>query len=157
MRLRFLAVAALAPLAAACSQVDLSDMKVMPNFGGITKMESLSVASSAPSHELRPVTQADLVGPQGQCAGTGGEAQGGIALEMTECEVVKRAGAPGNVEVGANERGERAVTLTYSSGPRAGIYHFAGGRLYDIDRVEAPPPPPDTKPKKPAAKKPNSA
>jgi len=158
MRLRFFAVVALAPLAAACSQVDLSDMKVMPNVGGLTKFESLSVASATPSRELRPVTQADLVGPQGQCAGTGGDtAQGGIALEMTECEVVKRAGPPENVEVGTNERGERAVTLTYNGGPRPGIYHFAGGRLYDIDRVEAPAAPPDAKAKKPAAKKPKSA
>ena len=159
MRLRFWAVAALAPLAAACSQLDLSDVKAMPNFGGLTKFESLSVASAEPTRQLRSVTQADLVGPQGQCAGTAGEAaQGGIALEMTECEVVKRAGAPENVEVGTNERGDRAVTLTYNSGPRPGIYHFAGGRLYDIDRVEAPPaPPPDPKAKKPAAKKPKSA
>jgi hypothetical protein len=158
MRLRFLAIAAVAPLAAACSQFDFNDMKVMPNFGGLAKFESLSVASAAPNRALRPVTQADLVGPQGQCAGTGGDAaQGGIALEMTECEVVKRAGPPENVEVGTNERGERAVTLTYNGGPRPGIYHFAGGRLYDIDRVEAPPPPPDTKAKKPAAKKPKSA
>jgi hypothetical protein len=158
MRVRFLAVVTLAPLAAACSQIDLSDTKVMPNFGGLAKFESLSVASAAPNRALRPVTQADLVGPQGQCAGTGGDAaQGGIALEMTECEVVKRAGPPENVEVGTNERGERAVTLTYNSGPRPGIYHFAGGRLYDIDRVEAPPPPPDAKAKKPAPKKPKSA
>jgi hypothetical protein len=111
--------------------------------------------------ELRPVTAADLVGPQGQCAGTGqdaGATVGGIALEMTECEVVKRAGTPENVELGTTDRGERAVTLTYSSGPRPGIYRFAAGRLYAIERgAEPPEPAKPVKPKKPPAKKPGSA
>ena len=156
MLLRLLAVPLLAPALAACSLPDFSSINVLPNFGNAARFESLSVASAPAPNELRPVTPADLVGPQGQCAGSGadtGLAQGGIALEMTECEVVKRAGAPENVQVGTNERGERAVTLTYNSGPRPGIYHFANGRLYDIDRVEEPPPEPP-KPKKPAPKKP---
>ena len=128
--LRLLAVALLAPALAACSVPDFSSA---PKFGGLPRFESLSVASAPDS----------------------GLAQGGIALQMTECEVVKRAGTPENVQVGTNVRGERTVTLTYNSGPRPGIYHFSGGRLYDIDRVEAPPEPPKpAKPKKPAAKKP---
>lgn len=150
MLARLVAVAWLAPAIGGCSQFDMSDVKMMPNFGNLTKFESLSVSSGAPTGERRPVTQADLVGPQGQCAGAG-TAQGGIALEMTECDVVQRAGPPENVEVGSNERGERAVTLTYNSGPRPGIYHFANGRLYDIDRVEAAVPETPA-PKKPAKK-----
>jgi len=153
--LRLLAVALLAPALAACSVPDFSSA---PKFGGLPRFESLSVASAPAPDELRPVAAADLVGPQGQCAGSApdsGLAQGGIALQMTECDVVKRAGTPENVQVGTNQRGERTVTLTYNSGPRPGIYHFSGGRLYDIDRVEAPPEPPKpAKPKKPAAKKP---
>jgi hypothetical protein len=76
---------------------------------------------------------------------------------MTECEVVNRAGAPQNVELGTTEQGERSVTLTYTSGPRPGIYRFAGGRLYAIERGQEPPPPEPSKGKKPPAKKPKSA
>jgi hypothetical protein len=85
---------------------------------------------------------------------------GGIALAMTECEVVKRAGTPENVEVGTTDRGERAVTLTYTGGPRPAIYRFAAGRLYAIERAAEPPEPAKpakpAKPKKPPAKKSNS-
>jgi hypothetical protein len=34
----------------------------------------------------------------------------GIAVDMTECEVVQRAGAPERVEIGTNERSERTAT-----------------------------------------------
>ncbi|HEY6259404.1 MAG TPA: hypothetical protein VIY51_26795 [Xanthobacteraceae bacterium] len=158
MLLRLVAVAVLAPGVVACSTPDFSNINVLPNFGSLSRFESLSVASAPTTTELRPVTADDLVGPQGQCAHAGadtGAAQGGIALQMTECEVVKRAGTPENIEVGTTERGERAVTLTYNSGSRPGIYHFAGGRLHDIDRLEQAPEP--AKPKKPPAKKPKSA
>ena len=154
-RLRLVAVAVLVPLVAACSS-DISNIKILPKAG---TFESLAVGSAAQTAELRPVTAEDLVGPQGQCAGSGqvsGVTQGGIALEMTECEVVKRAGTPENVELGTTERGERAATLTYISGPRPGIYRFAAGRLYAIDRAQEPPPEPP-KTKKPPAKKPKSA
>jgi hypothetical protein len=76
---------------------------------------------------------------------------------MTECEVVGRAGTPQNVELGTNERGERAVTLTYANGSRPGIYRFTGGRLTAIERGQEPPPPEPPKAKKPPAKKPKPA
>ncbi len=63
----------------------------------------------------------------------------GIALQMTECEVVRVAGYTDRVEIGGNERGQRAVTLTYLSGPRPGIYRFVGGRLASMERVAEPP------------------
>ena len=44
---------------------------------------------------------------------------GGIALEMTECDVVKRAGAPEQVELGTNERGERTVVADLHARPAA--------------------------------------
>jgi hypothetical protein len=72
--------------------------------------------------------------------------QGGIALQMTECDVIRRAGAPERLEFGTNERGERTVVITYVRGVRPGIYRFAGGRLYSIER--APEPPPSARPKK---------
>jgi hypothetical protein len=72
--------------------------------------------------------------------------RGGIALGMTECEVARRAGSPERVELGSDNRGERAVTLTYMRGERAGIYRFREGRLFTIERVAAIEP---EKPKKP--------
>lgn len=62
----------------------------------------------------------------------------GIALHMTECQVVQLAGYTERVEIGANERGQRAVTLTYLSGDRPGIYRFVGGRLASMERVAEP-------------------
>ena len=62
----------------------------------------------------------------------------GISLSMTECQVVNLAGPTDRVEIGANERGQRAVTLTYLSGDRPGIYRFIGGRLASMERVEQP-------------------
>jgi hypothetical protein len=159
IRLRFVAVAVLAPWVAACS-TDISSFNPITKLGSFDSM-SLGNAGVR-STDLPPVTAADLVGPQGQCAGAGQDpsaAVGGIALEMTECDVVKRAGTPENVQLGTTDRGERAVTLTYSSGPRPGIYRFAAGRLYAIERGAEPPPEPakPAKPKKPPAKKPNAA
>jgi hypothetical protein len=60
-----------------------------------------------------------------------------IALGMTECEVVWRVGAPSSVQIGSNPNGDRTALLTFDSGPQAGIYHFARGRLSAMDRVEA--------------------
>ena len=74
-----------------------------------------------------------------------------IALEMSECDVVKRAGIAERVEIGTNERGERTATLTYISGQRPGIYPFAGGRL-TVDGARRPSRPPPPKPAKKPAK-----
>ena len=62
----------------------------------------------------------------------------GIALAMTECQVVSVAGYTDRVEIGANARGERTVTLTYPGGDRPGIYHFRNGRLVSMERVAEP-------------------
>ena len=75
-----------------------------------------------------------------------------IALEMTECDVVKRAGVADRVEIGANERGERSATLTFLQGARPGIYRFADGRLKSMERAPVPPAPPKPVRKKPAPK-----
>jgi hypothetical protein len=76
-----------------------------------------------------------------------GVVPGGVALGMTECQVVAHAGQPGQVDIGAGDRGERKVVLTYMNGPWPGIYTFAAGRLKVIDRVAQP------EPAKPARKK----
>jgi hypothetical protein len=72
----------------------------------------------------------------------------GVALYMTECEVVRVAGYTDRVQINADERGRRSVTLTYMSGDRPGIYHFIDGRLATMERVEVP-----VAPKKPAPRK----
>jgi hypothetical protein len=73
---------------------------------------------------------------------------GAIALGMTECDVVYRAGAPSNVQIGTNPNGARSAVLTYNGGPRPGIYRFEAGRLADMDRVEVAESKPAPKPKK---------
>ena len=120
-----------------------------------------------------PVGPDDLVGADGRCGApivsaapeassdpgatpvavppienSGPTVLGGIALGMTECQAVQRAGSPGNVAIGSGDRGERSVVLTYASGPWPGIYRFSEGRLKVIDRVAAPPAPPKAPPKK---------
>ncbi len=82
---------------------------------------------------------------------------GGVALTMTECEVVRRAGQPENVEIGANESGERRIVLTYLRGNWPGIYRFTAGRLNEVERAPAPPEPPKPPPKKKKPAKPKTA
>ena len=61
---------------------------------------------------------------------------GGVALGMSECEVVRRAGPPSNVNISAaGEQGGRRVVLTYSGGTWPGIYTFDAGRLKVVDRA----------------------
>ena len=89
----------------------------------------------------RTVSLTELVGPDGQCVPAGPEPApaGGVTLQMTECDVIRRAGAAEKFELGVNERGERSLLLTYSRGPSPGIYRFAGGRLVSIERAPQPP------------------
>ena len=76
------------------------------------------------------------------------QVDGGIALGMTECQAVRRAGLPSNVTIGADGGGERKVVLTYLGGTWPGIYSFQAGRLKEISRAPEPP-----KPVKPAPRK----
>jgi hypothetical protein len=122
----------------------------------------------------RPVTANDLVDANGACpipaapsptqatqdnAAAGGAAApdmasllgGGVAIGMSECDVVARLGQPSAVNLGRNPNGERSAVLTFNGGPRPGVYRFEAGRLTEMDRVEAPAPPAPVK--KTAAKK----
>jgi hypothetical protein len=125
---------------------------------------------------LPPVPPEDLVDTSGRCAGAFVPAaasgdpnapQGGvpltdagvpmipsaISLDMSECDVVKRAGIAQRVEIGRGDIGGRAVTMTYLSGDRAGVYTFADGRLKSMERTaEALPEPKVAKKGKPAKK-----
>ncbi len=74
-----------------------------------------------------------------------------MALGHTECDVVRGIGAPANVNLSNNARGDRVAVITYSQGQRAGIYTFTAGRLTSIERGPEPVAPPKTA--KPKAKK----
>jgi hypothetical protein len=105
---------------------------------------SAPIAAAAP-----PAAESQGVMPASAGAAESSSLLGGaLALGMTECEVVYRAGAPANVQIGTAANGQRSVTLTYNGGPRPGIYRFEGGRLMDMDRVEVAAPKPAPKPKK---------
>jgi hypothetical protein len=95
------------------------------------------VAALPPAPEPLPGPQPD--GPQ---------VIGGIALGMSECDAVRRAGRPSSVSIGAGNKGERKVVLTYLTGDRPGIYTFDSGRLKEVDRAPEPPAPPPTAKKK---------
>jgi hypothetical protein len=77
----------------------------------------------------------------------------GIALEMSECDLVRAAGYTGQVEISTSERGERSVVLTYLQGEHPGIYRFVSGRLKSIERApELPAAAKPAAPKKPGKK-----
>jgi hypothetical protein len=77
---------------------------------------------------------------------------GAVALLHTECDVARGIGAaPDNVSLSNNGRGNRLAVLTYSRGPRAGIYTFTSGRLTSVER--GPEPVAEPKTAKPKAKK----
>jgi hypothetical protein len=173
LRRRLINVLALGGLVAAVagctSDVSLDDFNLSRKLSNVASSATTTTLAFQGGRDFseRPITQADLVGPQGQCAGpgaaSGGEgqpndapviAQSGIALQMTECEVVQRAGGPDGLEFG-NNAGERNVVMTYTGGARPGIYRFSGGRLYSIERVgESPAAPKAQKKAAPAKKRP---
>jgi hypothetical protein len=162
------AVVLMAGLAiAGCSRFELESFQ-LPKLSDQVRLPTL--AASAPVGPQGPARPEELVDAQGNCAqapmasATAGvegastdpvtvptntaQALGGIGLAMTECDVVKRAGAPEKMELGTNERSERTLMLTYIQGTRPGIYSFVAGRLIAIERAPEPPAPP--KPVKPA-------
>jgi hypothetical protein len=111
----------------------------------------------------RPITANDLIDANGACPGytspaplspdQGSPFGGGVALGMSECEVVSRLGQPTAVDISRNPNGSRSAALTYNSGSRPGLFRFEAGRLSEMDRVEAPPSPQPEK-KKTVKKKP---
>jgi len=107
----------------------------------------------APMPAATPVSVTPNAAPPEQPPGAP-TVMGGIALGMTECDVVRRAGLAGHVNISAGDKGERKVVLTYLSGTWPGIYTFDAGRLKEVSR--APVPPPAAKPavRKKKAKKP---
>jgi hypothetical protein len=164
---------ALVSMLGACSaDLSLNNLTLAPKPEPLPRKPDGSAQAWGKTGFERSVTAADLVGPEGQCSVAGseqagaesgaaaGQAQtapmlGGIALQMTECDVVRRAGPVEKIDLGANERGERSLVLTYLRGPWPGVYRFAGGRLVSIERAPGAPVAPE-KPQKAtnSAKKP---
>ncbi len=161
MRGLALPVAMLALTLGACGSMDrvpellpkASDFSVTGfEFNPYSKA-SMSVPST---FQRPPITAADYVNADGSCAQAAAaegnsepRVAGAVALQMSECAVVRVLGAPEKVDIGANARGERFTKLLYSRGTRPGLYSFTAGQLTEVERVAEPPPP---KPQKPAAK-----
>lgn len=125
---------------------------------------SAPVVAQAPQDPAQPPAEpavgsmaGDLAGaPMPASAAAPGEidpglpqVHGGIALGMSECDAVRRAGVPANVSIGVGDNNDRKVVLTYLAGPWPGIYTFASGRLKEISAAPVQPKPAA----KPAAKK----
>jgi hypothetical protein len=151
---RAAAVAALACSVAACGSIanmapDVSGFRLPDRSTFVPTRASVNYTISPTT----PVTAADLVDGQGQCAApANGEGPRGVRLDMTECEVVRTLGQPQSIEFPSQGGGDqRRVVMTYSGGERPGTYEFHSGRLSGIERGEQEAPPPATA-KKPAKK-----
>lgn len=149
--LRLATGACLTAVVAACSSMPaLNEAKLLPEVRTFLPSNSSTYLNATAMRSLKPTGPEDLVDGQGQCAGSaatvapaegaGGELQLArpVALEMTECEVVRALGAPATTELGTNESGERTAVMTYMGGDRPGIYRFAAGRLVSIERGPEP-------------------
>jgi hypothetical protein len=158
-----LALLVLAPVMVGCSgtaemfQSDLlsKDAEWFSRSGRLF-IRNVSI-ETAPLSPDKPVTAEDLVSADGGCPGmappagpadanaltdgAGGpvpSTRGTVALGHTECDVVRGIGAPGNVSLSSNGRGDRVAVVTYTQGQRAGIYTFTAGRLTSIERGAEP-------------------
>lgn len=169
-RARLIAFLALAPLIAGCSGATDLLSKDAEWFSRPGRLFIRNVSIDAPPLTPdRPVTAEDLVSADGACPGmappaapadanaSSDAAAGGpppvtgtVALGHTECDVVRGIGAPTSVNLSGNARGDRVAVVTWTSGPRAGIYTFTAGRLTSVEGT--PPPPVAPKPAKHKAK-----
>jgi hypothetical protein len=142
---------AVAPALAGCG-ASLSDysLKDQEWFSRPARMFNRAVSiETPPLNPTAPVAPSDLISADGACAGvTPSDANalaegqpaptGVVALGHTECDVARAAGTPDNVNISTNERGERVAVLTYTRGPRPGVYRFTAGRLIDAQGSAAP-------------------
>jgi hypothetical protein len=160
-----------------CANVDLDNKEAWFSkpFEFVSRKGGYTFSDLQDSKDRRrPITANDLVAANGACpppavpqapapaaanqAGTApaptdaGTLLGdGVALGMSECDVVFRAGAPNAVQIGKNPNGDRTAVLTVNGGPRPGIYHFEAGALMEVERGQAAPADTQTAKKKPAS------
>lgn len=139
-------------LAAAAGAVATGACSDMPRWADV-KLPSASTFlpttadtfNQAAINSSKPVRASDLVDAQGLCAGAGATASEGesgtnlksVALDMTECQVVRALGVPQATDITRNANGDRTVTLTYLGTERDGLYRFVRGRLKSIERAPA--------------------
>ena len=170
-----LAALATAVALSGCADVDFDSQQawfakpldVFGNKGGYTFSELQDTKL-----RQRPITANDLVNGNGSCPppsarpapppSPGSQAAapaavdttsllgGGVALGMSECDVVFRAGQPSSVQIGRLPNGDRSAVLTFNSGPRAGIYRFESGSLKEMDDIPMAAAPPQVAKKKSA-------
>lgn len=126
-----------------------SDLEEKRQDRPITANDLVEANGSCPAVQVQPAAPTQGAGPTGAPDGAS-LIDEGVALGMSECDVVRRAGTPSNIEIGKNPNGDRTAVLSCQSGPRPGVYHFEGGRLMQMDRVAEPAAPPTTAKKKPA-------
>jgi hypothetical protein len=110
---------------------------------------------TAPTGPLAPGASAPVASATdaaAPAAGTDALLGTAVALGMSECDVVFRAGQPNSVQIGQNPNGDRTAMLTYNAGPRPGIYRFERGQLTEMDAVAPPPAPLKTASKKKPSK-----
>jgi hypothetical protein len=164
-----IALLALAPALAGCSgSLDQmsTELKDAQWFGRTGRVFIRNISIDAPPlTPERPVTADDLVSAEGACpgmaqpanaladntAGAPPPAGGTVALLHTECDVIRGIGAPDSVNISTGPGGGRVAVVTYSRGPRAGIYTFTGGRLSSVEA--GPDQPAQPKAAKPKARK----
>lgn len=113
---------------------------VTPDFSSFT-------IKSTPVKEARVITPADYMDGSGNCSAPAPAEITGVALGMSECDVVHAIGAPSQVEIGSDARGQSLVA-TYSQGARPGLYRFSDGELKSIERVGVADATPEPKAKK---------
>lgn len=126
-----------------CASVGVEDLNPTEWFSAPSARPwegGFTVSRGTATPETRQVTASDFVGADGQCqGGAPAEAPGGIALTMTECELVAAAGVPEQVDISADENGDRRAVLTYTTGENSGVYTFVSGRLKVIEGLPEPP------------------
>jgi len=170
-------LAAIGALAACTSSIpDFTQFK-LPTARALMPANVDTYVPPVSTRALKPIGPTDLVDAQGMCpamapapvpaAQQGSESGAGTAapapaapyvprpvgLDMSECEVISAIGPPQSVNIGADERGSRRVTMIFTGNERAGTYEFVGGRLKALERGPEPPPPPEQPKKKPATAK----
>jgi hypothetical protein len=136
--------AALAGVLAACGSIRV------PTADDLVPQAPKFELKTLPSTPVRKLGPPTLVGPDGSCGPASGESEfsgTGIGLQMSECDVVQRAGPPQNIDISAGRNGERTTVMTYG-GERGGIYRFVAGRLVRIERGAEP-----VEPERPTKKK----
>ncbi|MBV8701424.1 hypothetical protein [Bradyrhizobium sp.] len=172
-RTRLVVLLACAPLVAACSgasDIFSRDADWFSRSGRVF-IRSVSI-ETPPLTPDKAVTAEDLVSAEGACPGMSAPADanastaappadappvasgGTVALGHTECDVVRGIGAPDNVSLSNNPRGDRVAVVTWKRGARAGIYTFTAGRLSSVEKGADEEPMPSAKPKGKAKRKP---